>query len=190
MKSLNIKRKVSNLLVALILATLMACSGNKVVVTTDDSADYQSARQLPPLKKDVNDAVVTSAYPGSIVGQSGAVTMSIEQVSDDVTRLNINAGIEDAWNSLLNDVRNSEVTLQGRNQAANQIEVGCGAIDDGAEESNEEGWSLFDNELIHEYCILQLNENRNQTRVQLLNRRGQEVPSSDAMTIFNKIINN
>lgn len=37
-------------LVGMIL-TLTACGGNPKVVTTDDSADYKSARELPPLKK-------------------------------------------------------------------------------------------------------------------------------------------
>ena len=36
---------------AISLLTLAACGGRSTVVTQDDSADYRSARSLPPLKK-------------------------------------------------------------------------------------------------------------------------------------------
>jgi uncharacterized lipoprotein len=45
------KRNAFIFLVTLITLSLSACGGGKKIVTTDDSADYKSARSLPPLKK-------------------------------------------------------------------------------------------------------------------------------------------
>lgn len=176
------------LLMAMVL-TLTACSGNKVVVTTDDSADYQSAIELPPLKKDVENPVSTeSAEQNSVTNTD--ITISILQISDSTVRMNIDAEIDQAWDYLLNEIPKSEITLQGRNRAANLVEIGCGYADDRVIETNEGGWSIFNNDIIHEYCVLQLDERRGQTEVLMLDRRGNEVSSADAMPIFTKLVNN
>lgn len=52
------KRNAFILLVTLIALSLSACGSGKKIVTSDDSADYKSARSLPPLKKP--SPVVTS----------------------------------------------------------------------------------------------------------------------------------
>ena len=50
---------------ATMVAMLTGCGGRKTVVTQDDSADYHSARSLPPLKKPSVPAVIQSPVHSS-----------------------------------------------------------------------------------------------------------------------------
>lgn len=192
---LNLPSLMIRILLIVSLSFLAACSGNKVVVTTDGSADYKTAGQLPPLKKTVNnpstDAVAqVSPQTEQLTSESDqAITASITQVSGQNVRMSIDAGIDSAWSFLLDSLRGSAVTLQSRNRSANQIEIGCGSVDDGSGDVEQGRW-IFNNELIYEYCVLQLDEGGNSTEVSMLDRRGEEVSGADATTVFSKLLNN
>ena len=177
------------------LLSLTACSGNRVVTTTDDSADYKSAVQLPPLIKtasSVPDVVDISTPPEIAEDNTGSIdeiTASIEEVSANRVRMNIDATGDQAWDFVLDSLRDSEVTLQGRNKTANFFEIGCGDVVSDLD-ANQTGWRVFgaDNE-VTEYCLLKLTSNRGATQVTAFDRAGSEFSSSDATEIFNKIFN-
>ena len=61
---------------AVVLSNLSACGKRKVVVTSDDSVEYKSARSLPPLIKPTQD---TTASVESTVSQVEPVS-SLEPV--------------------------------------------------------------------------------------------------------------
>ena len=182
------------------LFVLTACGGNKIVTTTDDSADYASAIQLPPLKKDIGQEATASAnleYESNDLTEADtninqrSISSSIVDVSNNLKRVEINAQMNDAWPYFLNTIRQSGVTIHGRNNNANRIEVGCGDIDDGAndEAKRSGGWSIFNRSaVIYEYCVMQLSESGGATLVSVLNRRGEEVAGSKAITLLNKIV--
>lgn len=65
-------------------ALLSACGGGKIVNTQDNSAEYRTARSLPPLKKPTS-VVVTQRAPVEVVEQQAA---PVEPVAED------SAGIE------------------------------------------------------------------------------------------------
>ena len=173
---------------------LNGCSGNKVVVTTDDSADYQSARQLPPLNKggvigrESQSAPLVDAQTASAPKQ--ALNMSIVNISNN-SRLKIDTNIDNVWDSLLAELKHAAITVHSRNTGSSRIEIGCGDVDEGAEVVKRGGWSLFtDDGLIYEYCVLQLANSNGNTLVSMLNRRGEEVSASEARSVFEKILNN
>ncbi|MBX2848734.1 MAG: hypothetical protein KTR16_10460 [Acidiferrobacterales bacterium] len=180
-----------------LLWIISACN-NKVVVTSDDSADYQSAVELPPLKKNV----VSDQQSVAIEIQSQAqnqndppqvsisgITSSIIDASGFRKRARIDAQIDQAWPYLLEQLKLSAVTIHTRNQTAARVEVGCGNINDGAVDAEEGGWSIFNRAtIIYEYCVMQLSEAGGATTVYVLNRRGEEVSGEEAMTLLSKIV--
>lgn len=208
---------------------LAACGGDKVVVTTDDSADYRTAKQLPPLKKQVAvpPAVVrteprpaepkpaeptpaqsrteksntaeskpkpsqpTPAKPAKQTPAQRVFTVGVVDVSNDIKRLKIDAVIDPAWGHLLEKLRSSGVTVHSRNKTAGRIEIGCGQIDDGSAMTERSGWKIFNkDDLIYEYCALELSEDKGSTFLSVQNRLGIEVSGNDALTVFNKILAN
>ncbi|MFT6032075.1 MAG: hypothetical protein ACI854_000602, partial [Arenicella sp.] len=50
-QNIKFSHSISVLLVLLMVLSVSACGGVKKVITADDSAEYKSARALPPLKK-------------------------------------------------------------------------------------------------------------------------------------------
>lgn len=203
--------------VVVLLALLTACGGNKVVLTTDDSADYRSAKQLPPLKKVISPpapaapAIQSTASapapapaastpqpsnrPATVAATSSppvnVITTSIIDVSNDRKRMKIDAGLDVAWRYLLDDLRSSTVTVHTRNKTAARIEIGCGEFDDTVTATESGGWKIFSrDEYEFEYCVMELSEDRGATLVTMLDRRGDEVKSAQSMAIFNKILNN
>lgn len=67
------KRSAFIFLVTLIALSLSACGGGKKIITSDDSADYKSARSLPPLKKPSPVAVSQSKTNAQAATGSGVV---------------------------------------------------------------------------------------------------------------------
>jgi uncharacterized lipoprotein len=67
------KRSAFIFLVTLIALSLSACGGGKKIITSDDSADYKSARSLPPLKKPSPVAVSQSKTNAQAATDSGVV---------------------------------------------------------------------------------------------------------------------
>ena len=175
------------------LLFLNACSGNKVVVTTDDSADYQSARQLPPLNKKtiVEQDVLTEP---AVSAQAATIKQNLHMSIVDLpskTRLQIDADINSAWNPLLVELKFAAITVHSRNTVAARIEIGCGDVDEGREVVERGRWSIFnDDGFIYEYCVLQLTGSNGGTVVSMHNRRGEEVSASAARSVFEKILNN
>ncbi len=182
-----------------LLLALTACGGNKIVTTTDDSADYQLAIQLPPLSK--NASTDSTSNTGQALDSSSAgisdtdvkadqlMTASIIEGGGDTMRVRIDAEINTAWPYFLNKLRTSGVTIHRRNNEGHRVEVGCSTMDDGADRDNQSGWSIFNREnTISEYCSMELSTSRNATLVSVHDRQGKEVRGDDATTLLNKIV--
>lgn len=190
-----------------LLLALTACGGNKVITTTDDSADYKTAKQLPPLNKSPqleNNSPELDSKSSQLVNNSSesattsiqvsersnnqSITTSIVDVSD-YKRLLIDAPTDEAWPYFLTQLRTSTVTIHSRNNEATRVEVGCGSIDDGAKKIEKDGWLILDREnLVYEYCVMQLTESRGVTSVSVRNRLDEEVSASEAITLLSKVV--
>jgi len=211
-----------------------ACGGSKSVVTYDDSADYSSARQLPPLKKPsksattsapaaaqasvalpnqaattpenvsaptsaarqaesqvVSESPVTSAE--NIENTSAAVvTARVVEPSENIARLEVDAGIDAAWEYVSANLRGSNITVHNRNQVAGLIAVGCPQSDSGRPIiSKRGGWSIFGRKpQQQEHCSLQLSKSRSKTAVSLFDRSGLEMDAEYAKDMFTRLLNN
>lgn len=187
--------KIIQFTVISLFAVLTACGGDKVINTSDDSADYQSARHLPPLKKTLSSTSSSVTGTDSSVFSEGSlvsddnIQFSIVDANKQRKRLKIDTEYDSAWLNLLARLRNSAITIHSRNKEAARIEVGCGEIDDGVNSERSDGWLLSRREnVIYDYCVLQLSESNNTTLVAVQNRRGEEVSASDAMTLLQQIV--
>jgi uncharacterized lipoprotein len=77
------KRSAFIFLVTLIALSLSACGGGKKIITSDDSADYKSARSLPPLKKPSPVAVSKSDSNERPATDSGVVEEPSAEVAGE-----------------------------------------------------------------------------------------------------------
>ena len=198
--------KLPKLLVSLtLLAFVSACGGgNKVVNTTDNSAEYKSAKSLPPLSKPTNTQTVRAdtvdaesvsipnvAQP-AVNKQAGrlAGVSSIEEGSKH-TRLKINAGFDQAWELLSADIQKSDLTVFSRNKVAGRFSIGCANIYTESEESTSSGWSFFNRNRQQklEYCALELIEKRGSTVVSVVNRANEEVSADYSKGLFTRLLN-
>ena len=64
-------------------ALLSACGGGKIVSTQDNSAEYKTAKSLPPLKKPT-PVVVTQRAPVEVVEQQTETVEPVAEVSTAV----------------------------------------------------------------------------------------------------------
>lgn len=157
---------------ALVLC-LAACGGKRTVVTEDDSADYQGARSLPPLKKPQTsreepavaayepsssvtptatsaaavDAPVpvapVNAQPTPVPGST--ISAQVVEQRNGQVQLQVDAGRSEAWRFVRKQLSRSDITVHTRNQAAGLFQIGCAGIDDtGDAEATKKGrWSIF-----------------------------------------------
>lgn len=212
---------VRNIVFLVFLSFVLAsCGGNKVVATVDDSADYKSARELPPLKKpvrqvaseqassqqatvteqDENQNLTDEPAPAAIPSVTSPpadrpIAASVVAVQGR-SRLMIEASADEAWSFLMRSIAKSDITVFSRNQAIGRIEIGCSDIeskaDSGTEPVKKNGWVLFDRakETKQDYCALDTVSDKQGMQVRVMNRSGLEASSASAEKIFERILNN
>lgn len=210
-KILKIKKQSIALVVfTLVVFGLSACGGARKSV--DKSADYKSARSLPPLQKPETRSRVLVEDSQEVVGEGATNTVDSQdagqpvssnkvpiadielarqviKTSADVLRLRLDTDFELAWSYLSQKLQSSTVTVFTRNKDARRIDIGCGDADDPAQASRSGGWSIFrrDSKNKSDYCALQLNERRGVTIVSLLDRRGDEIVGDYSANVFNQL---
>lgn len=176
--------------------SLFACGGDKVVETQDESAEYRSARALPPLIKDLEPATAESAaaaIPEPYVprqASDGSVTLSIISKGDKRLRLQVNAEFERAWTAISEKLKSSAITVHNRNRNAGRIAIGCGELSEPELAATSGGWSVFRKKPAKEseYCALQMLPGKRRTEVQVLNRNAQEVGKAAAQQVFDRLL--
>lgn len=223
-------------------ALLSACGGGKIVNTQDDSAEYRTAKSLPPLKKPT-PVVVAQRAPVEVVEQQTEAAEPVDEVStnvevaqtevalneapevavklDDVVetqetnqnepavvsdatvssanivddgsgqaRLKIDAGFEQAWVYLSDNLKKSDLTVFSRNKAAGRFSIGCANIAAAPTVTKKGRWSFFnrDRQPRLEYCALEAVERRGATLVSVLNRSGEEVTSEFSRDVFTRLL--
>lgn len=225
-------------------ALLSACGAGKVVNTQDNSAEYKTAKSLPPLKKPT-PVVVTQRAPVGVVEQQAetavepvadvsaaveaaqseatlndAPEVAVENIDDAVetievaqseqavvsaaavssanivddgsgqARLKIDAGFEQAWVYLSDNLKKSDLTVFSRNKAAGRFSIGCANIAAAPTVTKNGRWSFFnrDRQPRLEYCALQAVERRGATLVSVLNRSGEEVTAEYSRDVFTRLL--
>ncbi|MBL4673480.1 MAG: outer membrane protein assembly factor BamC [Arenicella sp.] len=167
------KRSAFIFLVALISLSLSACGGGKKIVTSDDSADYKSARSLPPLKKPSRvvvsqknsdtrpaaDSGIVDESSAKVVEKTDALASSpvinvakipVEQLSATVVdvgsgqaRLEVAADFDRAWDYLNVSLQQSDLTVFSRNKEAGRFSIGCANIAAAPTVVKSGRWSFF-----------------------------------------------
>lgn len=197
-----------------LLLCLSACGGKKTVVTEDDSADYHDARSLPPLKKPqasreeptvatLEPSVSTSpavdapvpvapvaAQPTPVPGST--VSAQVVEQRNGQVQLQVDAGRNEAWRFVRDQLSRSDITVHTRNQAAGLFQIGCAGIDDAeAVEVTRKGrWSIFNRKQEEsEYCALELSGNDSSALLTVLDRSGQPVAADVSRGVFSRLLN-
>lgn len=185
------RQLLSKILLLTIVLTLAACGGRGTVVTKDDSAEYQSAQALPPLKK--------PGYPTN-VSVSDSANSSVPEVSVEVVErkkdslvLQINADADTSWQVLSQLLRKSDLTVHVRNKDAQRVAIGCAGIDEqsDADSTKKRGWvfsrSRRDNN-DDAHCSLQMSSKKSSSTVKVLKRDGEEVAPEMAQLLFTRLL--
>ena len=200
--------------VAVVLSNISACSKRKVVVTSDDSVEYKSARSLPPLIKPTqgtspsvastesqvesvsNLEPVQSANVDKVVAPSGIDSASVQpsvkaviRSKSNSTRLSIDSGWDAAWVYLTEKLKGSDLTVFSRNKSAGRIAIGCSDVGEGVIETKAGGWSIFNRKKpqASEYCSLQMNKKGRGIHVSVLDRVGVEAGVEKARLVLEQL---
>jgi len=200
--------------VAVVLSNLSACGTRKVVVTSDDSVDYKSARSLPPLIKPAQDTapsvestvsqVVSESNSEPVLStnaETAAVSSDLNSASiqpnvnavlkskSNFTRLSIDSDFDTAWVYLAEKLRSSDLTVFSRNKSAGRIAIGCSDVGDEITEVKAGRWSIFNRRTpqASEYCSLQLNKKGGEIQVSVLDRVGVETTVEKARLILEQL---
>ncbi|MFT6725171.1 MAG: putative lipoprotein [Arenicella sp.] len=214
-QNIKFSHSISVLLVLLMVLSVSACGGVKKVITADDSAEYKSARALPPLKKPSRiiaveeklvvqkslpveeNVVALDIEPNETVvpvEQSTAVGISamVVTTNTDQSRLEIMASFDQAWDYLSEGLKKSDLTVFSRNKEAGRFSIGCAAITAAPAVVKSGRWSFFNRDKTQnlEYCGLEAIEKRGTTVVSVLNRNGIEVSGEYSNKIFKRLLNN
>jgi uncharacterized lipoprotein len=212
------KRSSFIFLVTLIALSLSACGGGKKIITSDGSADYKSARSLPPLKKpspviasknntagqpiganESSAAVVEKNEPLASASTTSTVEPPYERLSAAVVdagsgqaQLEIAADFNEAWGYLNTSLQKSGLTVFSRNKEAGRFSIGCANIAAAPTVIKSGRWSFFNRgkQQSLEYCALQAVEKRGITVVSVLNQAGEEVSGEYSKKLFSRILNN
>lgn len=225
------------------VALLSACGASKVVSTEDNSADYKTARSLPPLKKptpgvatqstsiavaeprqleisqsevpeadsvylddlaqteaatqqvgplvsapvDAKPALETLETPNTL---SAKLSANVIEDQSGQARLKVDAGFDQAWIYLSENLKNSDLTVFSRNRAAGRFSIGCANIAAAPTVTKKGRWSFFnrDRQQRLDYCALQVIGKRGTTSVSVLNRSGQEVTAEYSRDVFKRLL--
>jgi len=203
---LSVFRQVVSVLALISMAVLVtACGTKRVIQTSDDSADYKSARSLPPLKKPSQVAVQTNTdqtaaaevsvvAPATLIeSESAEIDARVIEGSQGAAQLEISTGFDPAWRYLSASLQKSDVTVFSRTKSAGRFAVGCSGIAEDTVSVQQKGrWSFFkrDKNQEFEYCSLKMVEKRGVTLVSVLDRNGSEVASENSAGLFERILNN
>lgn len=198
------------------VALLSACGTQSKIVTTDDSADYHSARSIPPLKKvnvdrnttqtaPVNQpetpAVATVAtntpQPEAIVEPAPTaqplndqVAFRVVQLESGQVRMQLDANPNDAWAVIDKLLIPSDITVHSKNQVAGRFAIACEGIEEEAPVVKKGGWSFFNRKTAaQEYCSIKLIDVKGGTFASVFNKRGAEVSGTEADGIFTRLLN-
>ena len=203
------RHNISVLMVLLMVLSVSACGSVKKVITADDSAEYKSARALPPLKKPSRiiaieeklalqeNVVALNIEPNEIVvpvEQSTAIGISamVVTTNSDQSRLEIMASFDQAWDYLSKSLKKSDLTVFSRNKEAGRFSIGCAAITAAPTVVKSGRWSFFNRDKTQnlEYCGLEAIEKSGATVVSVLNRNGIEVSGEYSNKIFKRLLTN
>lgn len=191
-----------------LLSLMVACTNNKIVVETDDSVEYKSARSISPLIKpkglEIETQVVNGKLENSIIERAQSINSdsslyetrnSASQVHQGVsnlisqegtTRLMIESDWDTAWDYLVTQLNDSGLTVFSRNKSAGRIAIGCGEVGDEVDTDRSGGWSIFNRrtEKASEYCSLQMKDKGNSVLVSVLDRVGREAPQKESQSVL------
>ncbi|GHA00824.1 hypothetical protein GCM10008090_07330 [Arenicella chitinivorans] len=161
------------IMLSLIAACLLTgCNNKRIIQTVDDSAEYQSARALPPLIKPSGspasepvlddepempeDVVITEPEEPAVAVQAAPVSEPVSQAPqrtltarvvetrDGRSKLLIDAPLTEAWAYLAANLQKSDVTIFSRNETAGRFAIGCTDIPEQAVRVQKRGgWSIF-----------------------------------------------
>ncbi len=134
------KRSAFIFLVTLIALSLSACGGGKKIITSDDSADYKSARSLPPLKKPSPVAVSQSKTNAQAAADSGVVEEPSAEVAGKPSAGM--AGRPSAGGAEKNDALASAATTNVAETSFEQLSATV--VDDGSGQAKLEVAAEFD----------------------------------------------
>lgn len=179
-----------------LVAGLTACTSSKRMTRVDDSVEYKSARALPPLKYERNQAVsvapsgnTASADNGVVSIGGGAVNVQAELIASTrgYKRLQLMSVGREAWNYTRQKAKESGLSIFSRDFASGRIYIGCGDIDSVAKPAKKSGWTVFkrdEQSAAADHCSLKLNEEGGKTVVRVLNKAGVEVVAEQAEPIL------
>ena len=157
--SFSLSRVLRWVMVSLIATCLLTgCNNKRIVQTVDDSAEYKSARALPPLIKPSaspvsapeiddqpsvpEDVVLAEPEAPVAVTQTVAVaepepethstqrtlTARVVETRGGHSKLLIDAPLVEAWAYLAANLQKSDVTIFSRNETAGRFAIGCADI--------------------------------------------------------------
>ncbi len=189
-------------LLTILLFSLSACGGAKKI--SDTSADYKSAKSLPPLKKPqrLPRAIVlddskqaaeqVSLDEANAVSAEPLVRASTVEVKPGVSRLKINAKFAPAWAYLSEQLQQTKITVFARNKDAGRISIGCAELNKEDEISNSGGWSILRraSRKSSDHCALEVSERRGVTTATLLDREGDEIVGDASVKVLEQLSNN
>ena len=137
------------------------------------------------------EARSASAKQPSAAGQK-PISARVIELDGDIARLQIDAGLNSAWNYLSENLKRSDITVHTRSKTAMRFSIGCASLQAEPAGSAKRGsWSFFSNkEKSTEHCSLLLASGRSATQVKLLNRSGVEYASADSKALFARLLNN
>jgi uncharacterized lipoprotein len=137
---------------------LTGCNNKRIIQTVDDSADYKSAKTLPPLIKPSGapanepvlddepempaDVVVAAPEkaPELVVEQTPelqepvavpatrTLTARVTEMRGGRSKLVIDAPFSEAWTYLAANLQKSDITIFTRNESAGLFSIGCADI--------------------------------------------------------------
>lgn len=165
--------------------------GSPELTESPELADSPELANSPDLAESPEVASVDAEQKSEEVVEA---TGGFEIINTDIgeTRMSIDAGFDQAWTSVNENLKTSDLTVFSRNKVAGRFAIGCGDIEAATKEVKKSGWSFFNREKPEnlEYCALEVFERRDKSFVRVLNRSGVEVSDQYSRPIFERILSN
>ena len=182
---------------ALSVLVLSSCSRG-VIETVDKSVEYQSAKALPPLKKERAGVSTNTVVASNDESQfASVIAQVVNSDKSESPRLVIKSDPKTSWKYLDHKLKVSDVTVYNRNQTAGFFSVGCGGTSDiPVFEQSKGGFSIpllkrKKKTTVTEYCRLQVTSARKKkTEVTFFNRYGQDISGQYVDDLLARISNN
>ena len=120
-----------------------------------------------------------------------SINARVIEPNSNSARLQIEEGFTTAWEYLSDNLKQSDITVYNKNQAAQRVAIGCGDMEEEPIVTKRGGWSFFNKKPQQtEHCSLQLASSKSNTTVAVLSRSGEEVSASAAKELFSRLLNN